>query len=91
MQYKPIIIRARSGYDTANINMAKILRKMGANSKIFSLGPSSSSEIIERVIPQQVVKSITYPEEGMSAMRVLDFITLYLLGFKPTIWVRLMN
>ena len=88
LQYRPVAA-VRTGYDTANINMAKILKKMGANSKIFSLGPTSSNAIIDGMIPQQVVRSISYPEEGMGVMRVLDFASLYLLGFKPT--VKFMN
>ena len=57
--------------------------------RIFSIGPKNTINLIDGTIQQHVVKGIQYPEEGIGVMRVLDFTSLYLFGFKPTI--KMMN
>jgi glycosyltransferase involved in cell wall biosynthesis len=78
VQYKPTY-SVRTGYENTSINIAKILKRIkNTDVRVFSLGKKNFSDLIDNEIPQEVVKSTKYPENGFGIRRMADFVSIYL-------------
>jgi hypothetical protein len=81
--YKPLHTN-RSGYEKPLLASAKIFSDLGYEVQLLSFGNDNGHVLTRDGLKEYTIKQ-QYPEEGLSVLRLIDFLTLFLFGYKRSI------